>query len=335
MLIPLSVLDLSPIPAGTKDSEALLNTLDLARAADRFGYVRYWLAEHHSIPSVASTSPEIMIGHVASVTNRMRIGSGGIMLPNHAPLRIAEEFRVLEALHPGRIDLGVGRAPGSSQATALALRRSKERLMVDDFPELIGELLHFFRPPDHDDSIQAIPRDVPTPPLWMLGSTEDGAKIAASLGVGFSFAHHINPELAEYAIQVYRSMFKSSPRLDRPRVILALSAICAETSAEAERLAASLELAWVRLRSGKPSKFPSPEEAANYQYDEWERQLARAARAHFTVGTPAEVKTQLLALAARCQADEIMIMTMAHSHAARVRSYELLAEEFELEVSEK
>jgi luciferase family oxidoreductase group 1 len=335
MLIPLSILDLSPIPAGTKDSEALINTLDLARAADRLGYVRYWLAEHHSIPSVASTSPEIMIGHVASVTNRMRIGSGGIMLPNHAPLRIAEEFRVLEALHPGRIDLGVGRAPGSSQATALALRRSKERLMVDDFPELIGELLHFFRPSDHDDSIQAIPRDVPTPPLWMLGSTADGAKIAASLGVGFSFAHHINPELAEYAIQVYRSMFKSSPRLDRPRVILALSAICAETSAEAERLAASLELAWVRLRSGKPSKFPSPEEAANYQYDEWERQLARAARAHFTAGTPAEVKTGLLALADRCQADEIMIMTMAHSHAARVRSYELLAEAFELGVSEE
>jgi luciferase family oxidoreductase group 1 len=335
MLIPLSVLDLSPIPAGTKDSEALINTLDLARAADRLGYVRYWLAEHHSIPSVASTSPEIMIGHVASVTNRMRIGSGGIMLPNHAPLRIAEEFRVLEALHPGRIDLGVGRAPGSSQATALALRRSKERLMVDDFPELIGELLHFFRPPDHDDSIQAIPRDVPTPPLWMLGSTEDGAKIAAGLGVGFSFAHHINPELAEYAIQVYRSMFKSSPRLDRPRVILALSAICAETPTEAERLATSLELAWVRLRSGKPSKFPSPEEAANHQYDEWERQLARAARAHFTAGTPAEVKARLLALADRCQADEIMIMTMAHSHAARVRSYELLAEAFELGVSEK
>ena len=335
MLIPLSVLDLSPIPAGTKDSEALINTLNLARVADRLGYVRYWLAEHHSIPSVASTSPEIMIGHVASITNRMRVGSGGIMLPNHAPLRIAEEFRVLEALHPGRIDLGVGRAPGSSQATALALRRSKERLMVDDFPELIGELLHFFRPPDQDDSIQALPRDVATPPLWMLGSTQDGAQIAASLGVGFSFAHHINPELAEDAIQVYRSMFKSSPRLDRPRVILALSAICAETSEEAERLAASLELAWVRLRSGKPSKFPSPEEAVNYQYDEWERQLARAARAHFTAGTPTDVKARLLALADRCQADEIMIMTMAHSHAARVRSYELLADAFQLGVSEK
>lgn len=331
MLIPLSVLDLSPIPAGSKDSEALINTLDLARVTDRLGYARYWLAEHHSIPSVASTSPEIMIGHVASVTSRMRIGSGGIMLPNHAPLRIAEEFRVLEALHPGRIDLGVGRAPGSSQATALALRRSKERLMVDDFPELIGELLHFFRPSDGDDSIQAIPRDVSTPPLWMLGSTGDGAQIAAGLGVGFSFAHHINPELAEHAIQIYRSMFKASPRLDRPRVILALSAICAETSAEAEQLASSLELAWVRLRSGKPSKFPSPEEAAAYQYDDWERQLARAARAHFTAGTPTEVKTHLLALADRCQADEIMIMTMAHGHAARVRSYELLAKEFELE----
>src|SRR5258708_13503022 len=335
MLIPLSVLDLSPIPAGTKDSEALINTLDLARAADRLGYVRYWLAGHHSIPSVASTSPEIMICHVASVTNRIRIGSGAVCLPNHAPLRIAEEFRVLEALHPGRIDLGVGRAPGSSQAMALALRGSKERRMVDDFLELIGELLHFFGASDQDESIQAIPRDVPTPPLWMLGSTEDGAKIAAGLGVGFSFAHHINPELAEYAIQVYRSMFKSSPRLDRPRVILALSAICAETSAEAERLAASLELAWVRLRSGKPSKFPSPAEAANYQHDELDRQLERSARAHFTAGTPAEVKTRLLALADRCQADEIMIMTMAHSHAARVRSYELLAEAFELGVSEK
>src|SRR5258708_35077805 len=179
MIIRTSFLDSCEIPAGTEDCERLINPLDLARAADRPGYVRYWLAEHHSIPSVASTSPEIMIGHVASVTNRMRIGSGGIMLPNHAPLRIAEEFRVLEALYPGRIDLGVGRAPGSSQATALALRRSKERLMVDDFPELIGELLHFFRPPDHDDSIQAMPRDVRTPPLWMLGSTGDGPQIAA------------------------------------------------------------------------------------------------------------------------------------------------------------
>ena len=235
MLIPLSVLDLSPIAAGAKDSEALLNTLDLAKAADRFGYTRYWLAEHHNIPSVASTAPEIMIGHVASVTNRIRVGSGGVMLPNHAPLRIAEEFRVLEALHPGRIDLGVGRAPGSDQATTLALRRSKQRLIADDFPELMGELLHFLRPPDNDDAIQAIPRDVSTPPLWMLGSTEDGAQMAAGLGVGFAFAHHINPDLAEHAVQVYRSTFKPGPRLDRPRVILALAAICAETSAEAEQ----------------------------------------------------------------------------------------------------
>jgi luciferase family oxidoreductase group 1 len=320
MLIPLSVLDLSPIAAGSKDSEALTNTLDLARTVDRLGYSRYWLAEHHSIPSVASTAPEIMIGHVASVTERIRVGSGGIMLPNHPPLRVAEEFRVLEALHPGRIDLGIGRAPGSSQATALALRRSKDRVVS-----------HYFRPADTDESIQAIPRDVATPPIWMLGSTEDGAQIAAALGVGFAFAHHINPDSAEYATQVYRSMFKSSPRLDRPRVILALSAICAESSAAAAELASSLELAWVRLRSGKPSGFPSPQEAQNYQYNEWERPLARAARAHFTAGSPDEVKTRLLALADQCQADELMVMTMAHSHAARVRSYELLAESFQLE----
>jgi luciferase family oxidoreductase group 1 len=333
MLIPLSVLDLSPIAAGSKDSEALINTLDLARTVDRLGYTRYWLAEHHSIPSVASTSPEIMIGHVASVTERIRVGAGGIMLPNHAPLRIAEEFRVLEALHPGRIDLGIGRAPGSSQATALALRRSKDRLFSDEFPELMGELLHYFRPPDTDESIQAIPRDVATPPIWMLGSTEDGAQIAAALGVGFAFAHHINPESAEYATQVYRNTFKSNPRLDRPRVILALSAICAESSAAAAELGSSLELAWVRLRSGKPSAFPSSKEALAYEYNEWEQQLARAARAHFMAGAADEVRDRLLALAARCQADEIMIMTMAHSHAARVRSYELLAESFRLTAS--
>lgn len=330
MVFPLSVLDLSPIAAGSKDSEALINTLDLAKAADRLGYVRYWLAEHHSIPSVASTAPQIMIGHVASVTNRIRVGSGGIMLPNHAPLRVAEEFRVLEALHPGRIDLGLGRAPGSSQATALALRRSRERLMVDDFSEQIAELIHYLRAPDTDDSIEAIPRDVPSPPIWMLGSTEDGAQIAADLGVGFAFAHHINPDLAEFATQVYRKTFKASAWLDRPRVILALSAICAESEDAANRLASSLELAWVRLRSGKPTPFPSPEDAQHYHYNDLEQHLAQVARAHFMAGTPAELKTRLMTLAGRCQADELMVMTVAHSHAARVRSYELLAEVFEL-----
>jgi len=331
MLMPLSVLDLSPIVSGSKDSEALTNTLNLAQVADRLGYTRYWLAEHHNIPSVASTAPEIMIGHVASVTSRIRVGAGGIMLPNHAPLRIAEVFRVLEALHPGRIDLGLGRAPGSNPETALALRRSKDRLTADEFPELIAELIYYLRSRDAKASIQAIPRDVPSPPLWMLGSTEDGAEIAASLGVGFAFAHHINPDSAEYATQLYRSRFKASVWLDRPRVILALSAICADSNSAAERLASSLELAWVRLRSGNPGPFPTPEEALNYEYNEWEKRLARAARAHFTAGTPAEVETRLVALAERCQADELMVMTSAHSHAARVRSYELLAAEFKLE----
>jgi luciferase family oxidoreductase group 1 len=330
MLIPLSVLDLSPIVAGAKDSQALLNTLDLAKAAERLGYSRYWLAEHHNIPSVASTAPEIMIGHVASVTERIRVGAGGIMLPNHAPLRIAEEFRVLEALHPGRIDLGLGRAPGSDQATAFALRRSKERLLVDDFPELLGELITYLAASDHNspNSIQAIPRDVAMPPIWILGSTDDGARIAAALGVGFAFAHHINPSMAEYATQVYRDQFTASRWLETPRIILALSAVCAESKNVAERLASSLELAWVRLRSGKPTPFPSPEEALAYQYNEWETQLAQAARTHFAAGTPTELRTYLLELAVRCRADELMIMTVAHEHAARVRSYELLADVF-------
>jgi len=330
MLIPLSVLDLSPISAGSKDSEALLNTLDLAKTADRLGYTRYWLAEHHNIPSVASTAPEIMIGHVASVTNRIRVGAGGIMLPNHAPLRIAEEFRVLEALHPGRIDLGLGRAPGSDQATALALRRSRERLSADDFPELLGELITYLAPPNLDSPglIQAIPRDVPIPPLWILGSTDDGARIAAALGVGFAFAHHINPEMAEYATQIYRSTFRASHWLDKSRVIVAVSAICAESSHAAEKLAASLELAWVRLRSGKPAPFPSPEEALSHPYNGWELELAKAARTHFAAGTPTELRIRLLELASRCQADELMIMSVTHQHADRVRSYELLAEAF-------
>ena len=331
MVLPLSVLDLSPIAAGSKDSEALYNTLDLARVADQLGYVRYWLAEHHSIPSVASTAPEIMIGHVASATSRIRVGSGGIMLPNHAPLRIAEAFRVLEALHPGRIDLGLGRAPGSNQATALALRRSKERLGANDFPELLVELFHYLDSADSNafNSIQAIPRDVPTPPFWILGSTGDGAEIAADLGVGFSFAHHINPDLAEHATRLYRATFRASRFFERPRVILAVSAICADDAQTAERLATSLELAWVRLRSGTPAPFPSPNEALSYQYNDLEKQLARAARLHFIAGTPADVKNQLLTLAAHCQADELMIMTIAHDHAARVHSYELLAKAFE------
>src|SRR5215471_1342871 len=257
MSIPLSVLDLSPIAAGSKDSEALTNTLDLARTVDRLGYTRYWLAEHHSIPSVASTAPEIMIGHVASVTDRLRVGSGGIMLPNHSPLRIAEEFRVLEALHPGRIDLGIGRAPGTDMLTALALRRSKERLSVNDFPEQLAELIGFgtgrFPEKSPFASIQALPADVNLPPIWILGSSEDGARLAAEMGFPFAHAHHFSPDYTVPAMRLYRHRFKPSVWLKEPKSIVTTSVVCAESDEEAERLAASLELSWVRLRTGHPA----------------------------------------------------------------------------------
>ena len=334
MIFPLSVLDLSPVASGSSDAQALRNTLDLARLADRLGYARYWLAEHHNIPSVASTAPEIMIAHVAMVTSRIRVGSGGIMLPNHAPLRIAESFRVLEALHPGRIDLGIGRAPGSDSITALALRRSREKLGAYDFPEQLEELISFGlgRFPERHPfaSIQAIPKDVPLPPIWILGSTEDGARIAADLGVGFAFAHHINPDRAEIATGVYRDNFKASIWMNRPTTIVAASVICADTNEESERLAASLELAWVRLRTGHPAPLASPEEALAYPYMPSERDLARASRRVYFAGSPDGVKKRLDDLIARTRADELMITTMVHGHADRLRSYELLAKVFEL-----
>jgi luciferase family oxidoreductase group 1 len=334
MTFPLSVLDLSPVASGSSDAQALHNTLDLARLADRLGYARYWLAEHHNIPSVASTAPEIMIAHVAMVTSRIRVGSGGIMLPNHAPLRIAESFRVLEALHPGRIDLGIGRAPGSDSITALALRRSREKLGANDFPEQLEELINFGLgrfPERHPfSSIQAIPKDVPLPPIWILGSTEDGAQIAAELGVGFAFAHHINPDLAEIATGIYRNHFRASIWMNRPTTIVAASVICADTDEESERLAASLELAWVRLRTGHPAPLASPEEALAYPYTPLERDLARASRRVYFAGSPTNVRERLDDLIARTRADELMITTMVPGHADRLRSYELLAKAFGL-----
>src|ERR1700742_5231967 len=246
--LPLSVLDLSPISAGQGDARAVRDTVELAQYAEQLGYFRYWVAEHHNIPSVASTAPEVVIGQIAARTSRLRVGSGGIMLPNHAPLRIAEAFHVLEALYPRRIDLGIGRAPGTDQLTALALRRSKERLGAVDFPAQLEELIGLSRgdlPSNHPfSSIRAIPTDVTLPPVWVLGSTEDGAAIAASFGLGFAFAHHINPGGALKAFDVYRANFRASRWLDRPQTILTAQAVCAETDEEAEYLASTFALSW-------------------------------------------------------------------------------------------
>ncbi len=334
MRMPLSVLDLSPAVAGEGESQAVWRTLDLARHADRLGFRRYWLAEHHSIPSVVSTAPEVLIGHVADRTSRIRVGSGGIMLPNHSPLRVAETFRVLETLHPGRIDLGLGRAPGSNSVTALAMRRSRERLVADDFPEAIDELLGYgdnHLPAGHPFSaVRAMPTDVPLPPVWILGSTEDGAGIAAEKGLGFAFAHHINPDSAVPAIRTYRENFRASARLPRPQVILAMAVVCAETEVEARRLASTTELAWLRLRTGRPAPLDSPETATAYPYSPAERQVVEAARRHFLAGDPAGVSESLARIVALTGADEVMITAMIYDHAARLRSYELLAKTFEL-----
>jgi luciferase family oxidoreductase group 1 len=330
----LSVLDLSPVSSGSSSAEALRNTLDLAGLADRLGYTRYWLAEHHNTALIASSAPEVMIGHVASLTKRIRVGSGGIMLPNHAPLKVAETFRMLEALHPGRIDLGLGRAPGTDSLTALALRRSRQALTADDFPEQLAELLGFFNgqlPVDHPfRRVRAIPEGVRTPPIWLLGSSDFSARLAAELGLGFAFAHHINPWPAVDALRLYRERFRPSGYLQMPESLLAVSAICAETDEQAEELARSADLTLLRFARGKLEPLPSITEAARYPYTMEEREVIRSNRARMFVGSPSSVREQLSGLAEQAGAGEIMVTTMTHEHATRRRSYTLLAEAFAL-----
>ena len=327
MSLPLSVLDLSPVPSGSDSRTAIRNTLDLARAAEGWGYERYWLAEHHNTPGMACPSPEVMIGHVADATERMRVGSGGVMLPNHSPLRIAEAFRVLEALHPGRIDLGIGRAPGTDAVTAYALRRTGSG--AEDFPDQLVELLAYAGggfPEDHPfRSVGAEPRDVPLPPIWILGSSDYGAQVAAALGVGFAFARHLNPRGAEAAMTLYREAFRPSAALAAPRSILTVSAICADSAERAEELAASLGLAVVRMRMGRPAPLPSPEEARAHRYSDAELDQLRRYRRAQVIGEPDQVREELTGLVERTGADEVMVMTMVHDHAERLRSYELLA----------
>jgi luciferase family oxidoreductase group 1 len=328
--LPLSVLDLSPVPSGTTSAQALRNTLDLARAAEGWGYARYWLAEHHNIPGLASSAPEVMIGQVAATTARIRVGAGGIMLPNHAALRIAETFRVLEALYPGRIDLGIGRAPGTDGVTALALRGSAGALGAEDFPAQLGELLAYAGegfPEGHPfASVSALPADVPLPPIWILGSSEYGAQAAAALGVGFAFARHMNPRGAEPVMLAYRESFRPSPAMAEPRAILAISAIAADTPERAEELATSMGLGLVRMRQGRPAPLPSPEEAAAHAYTPHEQDQIRRYRRAQVLGDPRGVRDEILALAERTAADEVMVMTSVHDHGERLRSYELIAE---------
>jgi luciferase family oxidoreductase group 1 len=330
--LALSVLDVSPVSAGSSSSRALRNTLDLARLVDGLGYRRYWLAEHHNMGMIASSAPEVMIGHVAGVTETLRVGAGGIMLPNHAPLRVVETFRVLEALHPGRIDLGIGRAPGTDPVTASALRRSQAA--VEDFPQQFGELRAYAGgrfPEEHPfRSVVAMPDDVELPPIWLLGSSGYSARAAGEMGLGYAFAAHFSPTAPAPAMRAYRDGFEPSEAFERPSAILAVSVVCAATDEQARELASSMQLAWVRLRSGKPGPLPSPEEAMGYEYTPTERRLAEAYGSMQVVGDPAGVRARIEDLAGRTGADEIMVTTNVFDHAERLRSYELLAEAFDL-----
>jgi luciferase family oxidoreductase group 1 len=335
----LSVLDLSPVPSGSTESQALRNTIDLARHADALGYRRHWLAEHHGIPSVASSSPEVLIGHVAMATERIRVGSGGIMLPNHSSLRIAEEFKVLEALHPGRIDLGLGRAPGTDQLTAIAIRRSREALAADDFPQQLGELLawggHAEFPKDHPfRRIQAIPTDVLLPPVYLLGSSDYSAQAAAVNGLGFAFAAHINPGGATDALRGYRERFVPG-YVERPHAILTVAAIVGEDDAHAERLASSSHLSMLMLRSGRPGPIPTVETALAYvPRTPQEEQILAQTRRSVISGGPETVRARLEELMVKTGADELMVTTLVHDHEERKASYTRLAEAMDIAAPE-
>jgi luciferase family oxidoreductase group 1 len=331
-MIPLSILDLSPVAEGSNAAQALRNTLDLARLADRLGFTRYWVAEHHNLPAIASASPDIMIGQIAAITTHMRIGSGGVMLPNHAPLMVAERFKLLEALFPGRIDLGLGRAPGTDPATSYALRRRQGISEEDDFLDRFNELMLLETrgfPAGHPfHTVRAMPSDVPLPPIYLLGSSDYSAQLAGHIGAAFAFAHHFAHFDAVEAMRLYRDNFRPSPSHEEPYAIIATHVVCADSDAEAERLAGTVDLNIVRRAKGEYLPLASPEHAAAYDYTPVDRARIAQNRTRMAVGAPPTVKARLMPLIEATQADELMVTTMIFDHAARKHSYELLAQIF-------
>jgi luciferase family oxidoreductase group 1 len=336
----LSVLDQSPIRKDGTAADAVAETIALARACDRLGYHRYWLAEHHNSNSFAGSCPEILIGRVAQETTRLRVGSGGVMLTHYSPLKIAEQFRMLDILNPGRIDLGLGRAPGSDQLTARALQSGPQAWSIDAFPSQVMLLRQFLedsagREPLPDDhpyrGIHAMPRAAtPGPELWMLGSGIHGAVYAAELGLPFSHAYFISTEGSEDAVKEYRDRFKPSPACPAPRVSLGVAALVGESDEEARRLAMSRNLWVVRLLSGRPIAFPSPEEAMSQPLTPQEEKLLATVAKRSIVGTKEQVRSRLLELAEAHFAEELVVVTITYDFASRLRSYELLAEAFGL-----
>jgi luciferase family oxidoreductase group 1 len=324
MALPFSVLDLAPIPAGSDPASALRNTLDLARQAERLGYRRFWLAEHHNMAGIASAATAVVIGYVAGGTSSIRVGAGGIMLPNHSPMMVAEEFGTLESLYPGRIDLGLGRAPGADQATMRALRR--DPTSADRFPDEVLELQRFLAPVQPGQRIQAVPGAGLEVPLWILGSSLFGAQLAAELGLPFAFASHFMPDALMDALDIYRTMFRPSKQLERPYAMAGVNVFAADTDTEARRLFTSAQQQFTNLLRGTPGRLPPPIDDIESYWTPIEKAQASARLAMSFVGAHETVRRKLTDFISRTQVDEIIVASMIYDHAARVHSYEILAD---------
>jgi luciferase family oxidoreductase group 1 len=326
-MIPLSILDLAPVTVGSTPAQTFANTLELARQGEKLGYRRFWLAEHHNMPGIASAATAVLIGHVAGGTSRIRVGAGGVMLPNHAPLQVAEQFGTLGALYPGRIDLGLGRAPGTDQAAARALRRYYAS--ADEFPSDVVELLRYFEPAQDGQPVQAVPGAGIEVEPWILGSSLFGAQLAAALGLSYAFASHFAPAALEEALDVYRRNFKPSPRLAKPHVMLALNVVAADTDEDAGRLFTTQQQAFVNLRRGRPGLVPPPLASAQaiHEYcSPGEKAMVDAALACAVVGAPDTVRAGMQAFVARHRPDELMITANIFDHSARLRSFAMAME---------
>ena len=323
-MIPWSLLDLAPVPEGATTAEALANTRDLAQHAESWGYHRYWLAEHHNMPGIASAATAIVIGHVAEATREIRVGAGGIMLPNHAPLMVAESFGTLATLYPGRIDLGLGRAPGTDMATARALRR--DMAAGDSFPQDVVELMRYLGPQEPGARIRAIPGEGTEVPIWILGSSLFGAQLAAALGLPYAFASHFAPDMLDEALHIYRSRFEPSARLAEPYAAAAVNVFAADTDAEGRRLMTSMEQQFVALRRGMPGRLGPPVDDPDSLGSPGEVRGARHALKESAVGSPATVSSWLQQFVDRTQVDELIVTGQIHDHAARKHSFAIAAE---------
>ena len=322
-MIPCSILDLVPVTDGSDARRAFANMLDLARLGERLGYRRYWLAEHHNMPGIASAATAVLIGHVAGATETIRVGAGGIMLPNHAPLQVAEQFGTLASLYPGRIDLGLGRAPGTDQAATRALRRYYQA--AGEFPADVIELLQYFEPTQSGQLVRAVPGAGVDVEVWILGSSLFGAQLAARLGLPYAFASHFAPDMLEQALYVYRDTFRPSPRLKQPYVLLALNVVVADSDADARRLFTSQQLAFINLQRGRPGLVPSPVDDIDAVCTPQERMGVDRALACSVTGEPEVVRRGIEAFIERHRPDELMLTANVFDHAARLRSFELAA----------